>query len=290
MGAADRDVPRVDDDSDLAARLVGRVDPLSALEHDGRQPVVVALGVPAQEVRARERGDERILRPRDELLGRSHLAQRSLDEDADGVRERGRVLVVVRDDQRRQVERAQQLLELGAHARLRVGVERGQRLVQEQHARVTRKRPRERHALPLAARELPGRAFARCEMWKRSSSSPTRSLPPYATFACTLRCGKSAYSWKTRPTRRSSGLRKSPRLDVDPHVVVERHPPASPAARGPRSRAGWTSCPPPKAPRARRCARPSSASLSSKERRAREKSAERVATTGSVSTKAGARR
>ncbi len=94
------------------------------------------------------------LRAGDQLVRRSDLAQAALDQDADRARERRGVLVVVRDDQRRQLERAQELLELGAHARLRVGVEGRQRLVEEQDARVARERPREGNALPLAAREL----------------------------------------------------------------------------------------------------------------------------------------
>ena len=60
----------------------------------------------------------------------------------------------MRDDQRRQREPGQQLLQLDPHARLGVGVERGQRLVQKQDAGLPRERARERHALSLAAREL----------------------------------------------------------------------------------------------------------------------------------------
>ena len=48
-------------------------------------------------------------------------------------------------------------------------------------------------------------------MRKRSSSSPTRSRPPNATFARTLMWGNRAYSWNTRPTERSSGGRSTPR-------------------------------------------------------------------------------
>ena len=58
---------------------------------------------------------------------------------------------------------------------------------------------------------LSGRASARWAMRKRSSSSPTRSRPPNATFARTLMCGNRAYSWNTRPTERSSGGRSTPR-------------------------------------------------------------------------------
>ena len=55
-----------------------------------------------------------------------------------------------------------------------------------------------------------GRACARCEIRKRSSSSSTRSRPPKATLRRTSRCGKRAYSWKTSPTERRSGGRSIP--------------------------------------------------------------------------------
>jgi len=47
-------------------------------------------------------------------------------------------------------------LELDLHLLAQLQVERSQRLVQEQHARVHDQRPRERHALLLAAREHRG--------------------------------------------------------------------------------------------------------------------------------------
>src|SRR4051794_41715953 len=47
----------------------------------------------------------------------------------------------------------QQLVELRAHGGFRVRIERGERLVEEQHARVARERACERDPLPLSARE-----------------------------------------------------------------------------------------------------------------------------------------
>ncbi len=52
-------------------------------------------------------------------------------------------------------ELAEDLVELGAHRRARMRVERGQRLVEQQHRRVARERPRESDPLALAARERP---------------------------------------------------------------------------------------------------------------------------------------
>src|SRR4029079_11670753 len=68
--------------------------------------------------------------------------------------ERRSVLVVVRDEERRQAELAQQLLQLAAHGDLRGRVERGERLVEEHHARFARERTRKGDALPLAAGKL----------------------------------------------------------------------------------------------------------------------------------------
>ena len=133
-----------------------------------------------------------------------------VDDHADAVRERGRVLEVVRDEQRRQPELGQQLGELAADDRARVGVQRGERLVEQQDRRVARERPRERDPLPLTAGEVGRPAPARCEIRKRSSSSSTRSRPPKPTLRRTSRCGKSAYSWKTSPTERRSGGRSTP--------------------------------------------------------------------------------
>ena len=48
----------------------------------------------------------------------------------------------------------EQVVELGADVGLRVRVERGERLVEEQHVRVARERAGERDPLALAAGEL----------------------------------------------------------------------------------------------------------------------------------------
>ena len=111
------------------------------------------LALPAQQVGTGERGDERVGRVVDELVGRRELAQLAVDQHADLTRECGGVLVVVRDENRRQRELAQQLLQLGAHRVLRVGVERGERLVEQDRAGLARERPREGDALALAARQ-----------------------------------------------------------------------------------------------------------------------------------------
>ena len=87
----------------------------------------------------------------DELLRRRELAQAAVDDHSDLVGERGGVLVIVRDEQRGQSELAQELLQLAAHRRLRVRVERRERLVEQQHTGVARDRARDRDPLALAA-------------------------------------------------------------------------------------------------------------------------------------------
>ena len=105
-----------------------------------------------------------------------------LDDHADAVGECRRILEVVRDEDRRQRELPQQLLELGPDVRAGMCIERGHRLVEQQHAR-SRASARARATRWRSPPESsPGRAFARCAMRKRSSSSAARSRPPKATF------------------------------------------------------------------------------------------------------------
>ena len=160
----------------------------------------------AQHVRAGEARDERVRRARDELRRRGDLEQPAVDEDTDPVGERGRVVEVVRHEHRRQRELLEQLSQLRAHVRPRVRVESGERLVEQQDPGVARERARERDPLPLAARDR-----------RRPGVGEVADAEALEQLACprpcrrtrrsprTLRCGKSAYSWKTRPTRRRSG-------------------------------------------------------------------------------------
>ena len=93
------------------------------------------------------------------------------------------------------VQAAQPLAQLGAH----LGVERAERLVEQQHARLDRERARQRHPLALAARELVGVALgvaaeaddaeqlvdARA---RRASFGCLRILRPNATLSRTVMC------------------------------------------------------------------------------------------------------
>ena len=104
-----------------------------------------------QDVRAGEARDEAVGGRLRQLLRRAELAQRPVDQHADAVRERGGVAEVVGHEQRREVELGEQVLQLAADHGARLRVERGQRLVEQQHRRVARQRARERDPLALAA-------------------------------------------------------------------------------------------------------------------------------------------
>ena len=147
---------------------------------------------------AGEGRDERVDRRGDEVGRGAGLEDPAVDDDADRVRERSGIFEVVRDEDRRQSEVAQVVVELTAHRGLGVRVERRERLVEEEHAGLAREGSSESDALALAARQL-ARSYARRggAMPKRSSISLTSFLlaAPNPTFAETSRCGKSAYSW-----------------------------------------------------------------------------------------------
>ncbi len=152
----DRHLPGVDDDRHLALGVVRRVDAVAARQHDLRQAACGGAGAAAEHVRPGEAADEGVGRGGDELGRRRELAQPARGDDADPVGERGGILEVVGDEQRGQVEPAEELLELRAHLGLRVRVERRERLVQEEHLRLPRERAREGDALALASREAAG--------------------------------------------------------------------------------------------------------------------------------------
>ena len=94
-----------------------------------------------------------------ELARAADLLDPAVVHDRDPVGDGHRLLLVVRDQDGRDVDLvvqpAQPLAQLGAH----LGVERAERLVEQQHLRLDRERAGERHALALAAGELVGVAL-----------------------------------------------------------------------------------------------------------------------------------
>ena len=104
--------------------------------------------------RSDEPGHERVRRVSVDLGGRAELLHRSLRHHRDAIGDGQRLLLVVGDEQRRDPEIGLDAADLVAQARSNLGVERAQRLIEQQHRRFDRQRPRQRHPLLLAAREL----------------------------------------------------------------------------------------------------------------------------------------
>jgi hypothetical protein len=111
-------------------------------------------GVPDPVRLADERHHELVLGLLVDLPGRADLLDPALAHHRDLVGDLHRLLLVVRDDHRRRVrlvvEAAEPFPELGPHA----GVQRAERLVEEEDGGIDRERPREPHPLALPAREL----------------------------------------------------------------------------------------------------------------------------------------
>ena len=72
----------------------------------------------------------------------------------DAIAERDGIVAIVRDVHRAEVQRIVQTHELGSHHRTQLGIEAGQRLVQQQDGRIADQRACQRRPLLLAAREL----------------------------------------------------------------------------------------------------------------------------------------
>ena len=205
--------------------------------------------------------------PATSSLGVRELAELAVDDHADLVGERRRVLVVVRDEQRRQRELAQQLVQLAADGRLRVRVERGERLVEEQHARVARERARERDALALAAGERRRAARSRGARSEAARGTRRRARCPRTRRSAARSCAGRART----PGRRA---RRAARPAAGRRRALASNQTSSPSAIRPRC--GRTSpaiarstdvLPAPDGPTSATVRSTSSASSSSNERR-----------------------
>ena len=78
--------------------------------------------------------------------------------DGDARGERHRLDLVVGDVDRRLAEALVELLDLGPHVDAQLGVEIGERLVEQEQLRIAHQRPAHRDALALAAGKLAGLA------------------------------------------------------------------------------------------------------------------------------------
>jgi hypothetical protein len=140
----------------LSCELIRREERASVREHDLGEPVAGCTSTARQEIRTGEVGDEGRCRRGDEVRCGAHLDEPPVHENADLVREGGRVLEAVGDDERRQSEALQQAAQLAADSRTRVGIEGCERLVEKKHAGIAGKRAGERDTLSLAAGKLAG--------------------------------------------------------------------------------------------------------------------------------------
>ena len=65
-----------------------------------------------------------------------------------------RLFLIVRNEQKGHAHAPLQILQLRANLFAKLRIERGERLVEQQHLRLQRQRPRQGHALPLASGKL----------------------------------------------------------------------------------------------------------------------------------------
>ena len=103
---------------------------------------------------AHEAGDEGGAGVLVELRGGRDLLDAAVAEDGDPVAHRQRLLLVVRHEHEGDADLSLQLLELELHRPAQLEVQGAERLVEQEHLGPVDQRPRERHALALAAREL----------------------------------------------------------------------------------------------------------------------------------------
>ena len=122
----------------------------------GEQLEVVRSHQPAAELgdRAEEAHHEVVRRLVVELVGRADLLDLAVGHHHDRVGDLHRLLLVVGDEHRGDVDLVVQAPQPGAQLLAHLRVERAERLVEQQHLRLDRERAGQRHALALAAGEL----------------------------------------------------------------------------------------------------------------------------------------
>ena len=134
---------------DIEREIAGELDLAAAVRH-------LAHLARHQVHQPHEIGHHAVGGMRIDLERRAVLLQPPAAHDRDVIGERERLGLVVGDVDEGDAGAALQLLELGAHALAQLGIEIGQRLVEQQDRRLDHQRARERDALLLAAGELVG--------------------------------------------------------------------------------------------------------------------------------------
>ena len=134
----------------------GRHGDLGAADRDDRAVAVdlIELGL-QQRAFADEGRDETVGRAAIEPLRRIDLADAAARHHRDAVGQRQRLALVMGDEDRGDAEPALDFLDLDLHRGAQILVERGERLVEQQHLGLDHQRARQRHALLLAAGQLP---------------------------------------------------------------------------------------------------------------------------------------
>ena len=132
---------------------------------------------------ADEACDERRFRLLVDRARRSDLLDPAGAHHGDAVGDRERLLLVVRHVEHRDAEQLLQAADLAAHLDPQLGVEIGERLVEQQHVRLDHHRARDRDALELAAGQLMRPALAVAGELNQLE----RARDPFANFiACAL--------------------------------------------------------------------------------------------------------
>ena len=118
---------------------------------------VGASHLPLEQVhrrRAHEIGDEQIVRGVVDLVGRADLLQFAVLQHRDLGRQRHRLDLVVRDVDDGRARLLMQAFDLNAHVDAQLGVEVGERLVEQEHLRLSHQCAAHSDALSLATRKL----------------------------------------------------------------------------------------------------------------------------------------
>ena len=163
------------------AAFGGRQRPAVVQDH-----TAVRTGRAAEQVGPSELRDPAGSRPARDLRRRARLRDPSAVEDDDVVGEHGRVDRIVRDQQPHARERREVTAEIATHVVPRGGIERGQRLVQEEHRGIGGERSGERDPLRLATRQFAAAGVAPSiepDALQPLAGPATRLLPAQATSA-----------------------------------------------------------------------------------------------------------
>ena len=123
---------------------------------------------------AEEIHHERRRRMLDDLVDGAVLLDHAVVHDHDAVGELERLFLIVGDEHAGQVDLVVQPPQPAPQLLPDLGVERAERLVEQQHFRLDRQRPRQRDALPLAAGELRRAAGRR---GSRAAPAPAARAP-----------------------------------------------------------------------------------------------------------------